>query len=494
MQNAYKKVLSNSFFYSVSSLLMAAISIFMLPLYTNNMTTDEYGMVSTLTAFSNVAIVLVTLSINAAILRYWSENREKTKEYFSSIIWICTIFAVILLGLSVLFGDTFSKVIFGGKIAFFPYVFFAMLTVAANVPFTVFTNLYQAMQKGKALSIYNLIRAVIYAALNYYFVVTLHMSTYGMLIAILITNVLTSLFSIVLMLAQNLLTLRIDFKLVLPSFRYAIPLIPHSLSSNIAVLFTKSIMSISQSLSLTGLYSTALQVGVVFDTIQSSINNAYRPWFNENVADENSKETITKMVGLLYSITCFMFLGASLFGQEFIFIMTSEEYHSAWVYIPLITFGYTTRYIYYTNMLSILYDKSSSKKAFICSVGGSIVNILGDYLLIPLLGGYGATVSFFISILFLCTSAILINKQQTVFYFPLKLYVPNLLLSITVIVIGLIPTFLFFSNKLSWINISFKVVILIIGTVILFRGYRKEVIRWISQFHRNKGVSKNESH
>lgn len=476
MEIGYKKVLTNSVLYSICSILTSSISFVMLPLYTRNMATDQYGVVAVITSFTNVVVVIVTLSISTAIFRYISGNKDAISEYYCSITWICFIITALFLGIALVMQDTLSVAILGGNGHFYPYLFWGIISVFVNIPYNIYGSFVQAMQRGKVLSVMNLARTVIFVALNIVLVLSLHMEAWGMILSTAIVNGLMSFVSLIMVWKEYGLKSKIDFKLVLPLFKYSVPLIPHSLSSNVAVLITKSIMNNSQSLSSTGIYSIALQIGVVMDTVQSSINNAFRPWFNEHLNDKGGPQGITNLARLLFSFTCIMFVGASLFAQELVYIMTDDAYRTAWVYVPFIAFNYVLYNIYYTHILAILYDEKLSKTALVCSLSGAIANMVLDYVFIPIWSSTGAIASLFIATIIRCAVTILISRFQHRISYSWKIFAPKLILSTAAVVFGLLPSIIIFDGKITLLCFLYKAMILIITILILFWHLRKQAI------------------
>ena len=62
VKSPFEKVISNSIFYSIGTILGKIVNIAMLPVYTYFLTDSEYGMVNTLTGFSTVLCIITMLS------------------------------------------------------------------------------------------------------------------------------------------------------------------------------------------------------------------------------------------------------------------------------------------------------------------------------------------------------------------------------------------------------------------------------------------------
>ena len=58
-----KRVVKNSLLYAVSTLLTKAVNFFLLPVLTVYLTPEDYGIVSLVQSFSNVASFIVAFSL-----------------------------------------------------------------------------------------------------------------------------------------------------------------------------------------------------------------------------------------------------------------------------------------------------------------------------------------------------------------------------------------------------------------------------------------------
>src|SRR5690554_1495885 len=136
-----KKVLENSLFYVVSSLLVRAIAFFLLPIYTYFLTPDDYGMVNLITSFIDVATFIIAFSLYSAAIRFYTDykgDRTKLKRLYGTIISFVIISGIISLIIAIIFRNSVVSIFFDG-IAFFPVVFLAFL-------FLIFLSLHTMHQ------------------------------------------------------------------------------------------------------------------------------------------------------------------------------------------------------------------------------------------------------------------------------------------------------------------------------------------------------------
>ena len=80
MNNKYKLLLKDTFIFAIGSLGSKVILFFLVPLYTNYLTTAEYGTADLVSTFSTLLVPIVSLSIERAVIRFgMKQGLEKEK-------------------------------------------------------------------------------------------------------------------------------------------------------------------------------------------------------------------------------------------------------------------------------------------------------------------------------------------------------------------------------------------------------------------------------
>ena len=146
------RVAKNSTLYSLVQMFIKGIGLIMLPLYTNikYIGTDEYGEYSLLSQFIYIAVFLVSLSLNNAALRFYSDfkdDEEKVKSFFGTIITFNLLTGVGFVLVCVILQKPLVNIFFTG-IDFFPNVALTLLTTVAYSIYHIYQAFLQSMQDG----------------------------------------------------------------------------------------------------------------------------------------------------------------------------------------------------------------------------------------------------------------------------------------------------------------------------------------------------------
>jgi O-antigen/teichoic acid export membrane protein len=90
MNLSIKKVIGNSFFFSIGVIFSKAIGIIMLPIYTHFLDSGSFGIATTVTGFVSTFCVVLTLSLRSALMRFYKEYTDEAQRqrFVGSIVSI----------------------------------------------------------------------------------------------------------------------------------------------------------------------------------------------------------------------------------------------------------------------------------------------------------------------------------------------------------------------------------------------------------------------
>lgn len=105
-------LVNSALVYTIGTLLLKGINFFTLPIFTNLLTTTDYGITVMYTTWSGLFSILIGLGINGTVgVAKSNLEEEEYKEYLSSTLFLSTISFIIILFLYILFKNQFNYVI-----------------------------------------------------------------------------------------------------------------------------------------------------------------------------------------------------------------------------------------------------------------------------------------------------------------------------------------------------------------------------------------------
>ena len=479
-----KKVVANSIIYSVSGLLLKCFSLFLLPLYTIYLTTEDYGITSVATSFAATMGYVVSLSLFSAVMRFYVDLKDDPKKLsrFYGTVVVFSLLSSILWGcVMTIFREPISHYIFSG-VDYYPVILICLATLVFNVQHTIYTNILKSQQKALKSSILSIGYFFFTLVLNILFVVVLKKGAVGVLCASLIADGVFFLVFMLDMLRQKAISICLDFTMLKDALKYSIPIMPHNLSTQIAMLVSKALIGGSASLASLGLYSVASQFGNMADTIQSYVNNAYAPWLYEKLhsREQSYKITIRKTVNLLSAVLGLFLIGIALFAQDYILLFLEKSYCQAWRYVPLIVlvFAIKTMYYFYVNVL--FYYKKASRLLFTATLTGSIINVALSSVMIPWLGAYGSILADAIAMVVRVAIITAISLRYENVGLHIRDFVLNFILVVGFIVAAMLPSYLKADNIFTLLNLGYKALIMIAYMFVIYIQNRTQIQGFVS--------------
>ena len=89
-------LLKNTFIFTIGNLATKVINFFLIPLYTNILTTNEYGLVDLITTVSTIAVPILTLNVMESVMRF---NLDKDADHDEiTKVGIIVLFFTTLIG------------------------------------------------------------------------------------------------------------------------------------------------------------------------------------------------------------------------------------------------------------------------------------------------------------------------------------------------------------------------------------------------------------
>ncbi len=484
------RLILNSVIYSMSGLLLKCFSFFLLPLYTAYLTTEEYGVTSIASSFLTTMSYIVAFSLFSAVMRFYVDlknNPEKLKRFYGTVTSFTflsgIVFAVILYFCRALL----ARYVFAG-VDFYPVILICLISLIFQCQHTIYDNILKSQQRAAKASILSIAYFLVNVGLNILFVVVLKFGAAGVVLSTAISGLLYTLFFVFDMVRTRSIVFCMDFEMLKESLKYSIPIMPHNLSTQIAMLFSKSMIGGVATLASLGIYSVASQFGNISDTIHNYVNQAYGPWLYEQLNDkeEGYKTHLRGTVKMLSSVIGLFLLGIAIFAQDYILLLVDKAYADAWKYVPFIVLVYVVKTAYYFYVNILFYYKKAAKVLFVATLTGSLVNIGLSAFMIPLYGVYGSILADAISMIIRVAIVIIISKQFEDIGIKVKDFIANFLIVTIFICAGLALSVFKYQYAFSIWNFMYKILIVALYVGLIMLMNREHIKPMFNRFVKRK--------
>ena len=106
----------------------------------------------------------------------------------------------------------------------------------------------------------------------------------------------------------------------------SLPLLPHSLSGWVMSMVDRVLLNNMKNAASAGLFNIGFQFANILNIITVAINQAYAPWFLDQMNSEQGKRKITQAAHVIVVFYSFIALGISFFSPEFMFLFLERSY------------------------------------------------------------------------------------------------------------------------------------------------------------------------
>lgn len=319
------RLFKDSVAYTFLNVIENAIPFLILPILTRLLTKEEVGYYILYQAIIEVALPILTLQIdNAILLNYYKLDKYKFKDYFSNAIILFFGYFLLLFFILYALSNPLSSLLS------FPAIWLNI--VFAIVFFRFFTNvrqqLWQIKYKIKSYGIFTIGIAIVKNALGLVFIVYTSMAWEGIIAGHLIGYALFGLIALITFFRERL----ISFKRKLIYYRDILligtPLAIHRLGLWFGKAANRVIITTLLGAAATGSYGVGATFAAIVTVIEQSFAKAFKPHLFDGLKS-NSRKNKRKIIKSSYFIYAFIFiLSVSIYiiGYYSVGFIFGEEY------------------------------------------------------------------------------------------------------------------------------------------------------------------------
>ncbi len=374
----YKRLAINTMIFAIASFSSKLLSFLMLPLYTNILSTEDYGVVDIVLQTCNLLIPLASVGIINAIIRFGLEKTADKKSVLTiGCITLMGGFAVLLL-----FAPLLAKV--QVLTAYVPYMYLLILMSCAHGLFSQFAR---AIGYVKFYAVDGVLSTVLTIGLNVLFLAVLDMGIEGYLLATILTDMLCAVLDFLFVRMYRFLRIkRVTRALWISMLAYCIPLIPNTICTWIMSISSRYILLGNFGESETGIFAVANKIPTILMIVANIFSEA---WQISAVTEEEGREAFFTRICSLYQALAFTVAsGLILFSQLAVRILAAPDYYSAWRYIPPLVIG-TTFGCIATFLASIYMINRKSVYTLMTTAIAAMLNIALGICFVKVFGAIG---------------------------------------------------------------------------------------------------------
>lgn len=380
--------------YGLASILGKVAAIFLMPIYTNILTREEYGAMALITSVSGVIGLLSNLNIHSGIARdYYEEGVDRIKLVSTGFFSILTI-SVFVLTIMILGRDLFANIVLGLEDNYMLAFVMMCCSIPTSSLQSYFSVLTRFKKKPVLYAIGTIIQILIQISLSIVGVVFLRWGIPSMFGAIFISELFATLFFAYI----NKSYLRFTYSkyYIRRALIFAIPTLPAILAGWVDSSLGQVIIGRYISKEILGIYSIALSLASAFTLISTAFQNVWSPFLYENYQKPEFKKQVKQIFVIFVFALSLATIVLSLFSKEIILILSNPGYLDATKYITLLCLPMSI-YLLFPFASSGVTISREMKYVAISYICGSIFNIVSLIMLIKPIGVIAVPISLCIS-------------------------------------------------------------------------------------------------
>lgn len=419
-------LIAQLFNFGMGPIIGMGISMLTVPVTTRLLIPEEFGRTSMFTLVQTVFNLIVLLGLDQSYVRFYNQKDIDRKELLYSCLLLPVSFCAVLILLTICFARNISDFMFG---SWEPNIMILFVVFLPTILFNRFALLTIRMDlRGKLYSALNVIQQLLNFCILLFFLLYYEKSFRSVIYSSIISALVIT--SIAIILSKQFIPVKI-FKinkvLIKELLLFGLPLIPATILSWVMNSFDKLSLRMWGSFEELGLYAAAFKIVSLVALFQTIFTTTWTPiaykWYEEKVEDKKFEDVGT----LVVSFMTMVFAGVILF-RDIIMLFLGSEYRgtsSIFVFLLFSPILYTVSEV---TSVGIGFKKKTIYSLYIAIIA-AVLNILGNYLLVPRLGAQGAAISTCISYIAFFWARTFFSRSVW-FKFGLLKYVINILILI----------------------------------------------------------------
>jgi O-antigen/teichoic acid export membrane protein len=395
----FRQLGTNSVIFVITNVTQKAAMFLLMPLYTLFLDPAAFGVLAIVTAINGFLSIAFTLGLTGAVTRYYFEYRDQPAilaEFWGSILSVVMITSVVL-GAVMLLAGQYLLAPFVGDVDFWPYVAIGVVTTVFQPYFLTILSVLQARNQAMRYAVLSLANFALTTALTVALVVFLRRGVVGALTATLVSAVIFLFVSAYLMRGEVRLCLR--WAHLREALAYSVPLVPHSVASQLTAMSDRLIVNARLGTSFAGLYSVGAMVAMGIEVAAYGVNKAYYPLSMQAMKSRDSGELAQlRAIGALV-VAGFSMLaaGVGIFAPEILWLLAAPAFAPAARVVPVLVFSGVASAIYYVLVNALFYERTATRLVPLGTLCGGASSVLLALTLVPWFGMLGAAVANLLS-------------------------------------------------------------------------------------------------
>lgn len=386
MANKHKYLAKNVILFSISQFVPKLLSIILIPIYTNCLTTAEYGVSDLLTTTVSLLIPIFTLDIQDAVMRFALDSKYKKEDVFSTAL------RIILIGTGLVCLGAYIVSLLNIPGLEDSYLLFFVLMYFTSSLYNTISLFCRGIDKVNVMVISGILSSVVTLSANILFLVVFEWGLTGYLLANTIGSVLALLWCVIVAKLHRYIKLTVSNDVLKDMVSFSFPLIFSVIAWWINSASDRYILSWMSGVAVSGLYAVSYKIPNILSMFENVFAQAWSITAIKDFDKNDSDGFISGMYNMMNFAMVMICSGIMIMNIPVAKILYSKEFFEAWKYVPplLISVVCNAMALFIGSIFTAVKD---TKTLSISTIMGAIVNTACNIVFIYYWGAYGAALA-----------------------------------------------------------------------------------------------------
>lgn len=408
-----KYLAKNTGILTIAQLSSKVLTFLLVPLYTNVLTTEEYGINDLLVTTVTLLIPFLTLNIVDATLRFAIDKENNRKDVFTVSLKYIGIGSVIICIITAL----------NGFLGLFPFInaywsYFILIFILTSL-----SNMMAAFSRGidkvTDLAISGAISSFVLVASNLVLLLFFQLGLEGYFISHCLGPAAQIIYLSIRLQIWRYVSLETDGFLQRKMLIYARPLIANQVAWWINSASDRYVVTWICGFAVNGIYSVGYKIPTILAVFINIFNQAWTLSAVQDFDPEDKDGFFSNTYSLYnFAVTCLCSL-MIIFTRVLARLLYAKDFYDAWIFVPFLlnAFVFSSLSGYLGGVFSAVKDSSAFAKS---TVVGAAANVVLNLLLVPILGAIGAAIATIICYFLIWLLRLIGSKRYIKIRFDLK--------------------------------------------------------------------------
>lgn len=402
-----RRLLKHSAVYGLGHVISRVVSFILTPFLTHSITPEQYGAYTLLYAFTSIALVVFIYGADIAFLRFYIPEKDENKrvEIYSTVFWSSLITSGVFFVLIVLLRNSLAGLVFDhpdtlGTNSGYLIILNAGILLADTLGTYPYLWL-RSVEKSMPFMLLKSTGAAMHVGLTVLFLSVFHRGIEGIFEA----NLIASVYQLAMLTPSIIKHTRLTLKLRAfgEFFRFGLPNMPSQIFVMLVEISDRKVLEILVGLSVVGIYSAGYRLGLLMSVIVMGFRFAWQPFFLSISDRPDAKETFARVftyfllvTGTLFLVLTFVVTPLLKMPLPLIGTLIEKRYWEGLKVFPVVLLAQIMNGAYANFMVGVYLKKKTGLMPLVTGAA-AVVNIAGNFILIPIFGMMAAAWTTFLA-------------------------------------------------------------------------------------------------